>query len=140
MSNNPYSSPTVETPPSIDQRNRLLPPAVSLIVVSVLWIVFALYGIVYFVGFINEPDTDSQTRRIYMMSIGWIIISILYCLILITGAFSMVRRGSYLWAVTTSCLAMIPLIGPCYFLGVPIGIWAFLVLRQPGVREAFRCV
>ena len=37
-----------------------------------------------------------------------------------------------------ACLAMVPIIGPCYFLGIPIGIWAFLLLRKPGVRESFR--
>ena len=28
-----------------------------------------------------------------------------------------------MWAMTVCILAVVPLIGPCYFLGVPIGIW-----------------
>ncbi|HRX81259.1 MAG TPA: hypothetical protein P5307_19455 [Pirellulaceae bacterium] len=138
MTDNPYNASMPEKPLPTDGRNRLLPAAIGLIVVSSLWIALAFGGVVYYVGLINDPDTDFQTRRTFTMSIGWIVISILYCVAIITGAVSMARRGSYMWAVVTSCLAMVPLLGPCYFLGITFGIWSFLLLRQPGVRESFR--
>lgn len=140
LSDNPYTSPSVDNSKPIDSRVRLIPVAVSLIVVSVVWIAFALYGIVYFVAFINDPEVEASTRSTYTMSIGSMGVSILYSLVLIFGAFSMVRRGSYVWAVATSCLAMVPILGPCYVLAIPLGIWAFLLLRQPGVRESFQKV
>ncbi|MCE9554154.1 MAG: hypothetical protein K8T91_12365 [Planctomycetes bacterium] len=68
----------------------------------------------------------------------WLLISIGYSLVLISGALSMARRGSYVWAVATSWLALVPLLGPCYFLAIPIGIWALIVLRKPAVRDSFK--
>lgn len=60
-----------------------------------------------------------------------------YSLMLLTGAFSMIRKGSYAWAVATSCLAMVPVLGPCYVMGIPVGIWGLMVLRRPEVRASF---
>ena len=138
MSDNPYNSSKVETTSPVDGRVRLIPVAVSLIVVSVLWIALALFGIVYFVALMLGPEVDADVARSLTISLGSMGVSVLYSLVLISGAFSMVRRGSYVWAVATSCLALVPIIGPCYVLGIPIGIWALLLLRKPGVRESFR--
>jgi hypothetical protein len=33
---------------------------------------------------------------------------------------------------------MIPLLSPGYLLGIPIGIWALVVLRKREARELFR--
>lgn len=40
-------------------------------------------------------------------------------------------------AVTASILAMIPCLGPCCLIGIPIGIWALVVLFKPEVKSAF---
>ena len=61
----------------------------------------------------------------------------LYCLLLISGAFSILRKGSYLWAVTTCILALIPGIGPCYLIAVPFGLWGLVLLRRPEIRDSF---
>ena len=49
----------------------------------------------------------------------------------------MLRQGSYLWAMTICVLALVPLLGPCYFAAVPAGIWGIFVLRRPAVRDSF---
>ncbi len=64
-------------------------------------------------------------------------VSMLYCLLLASGAFSMVRQGSYMWAMTVCILALVPTFGPCYLLAIPVGIWRIFVLKRPDVRNSF---
>ena len=35
-------------------------------------------------------------------------------------------------------IAMVPCISPCCLVGLPIGIWALVVLMKPEVKAAFR--
>lgn len=35
-------------------------------------------------------------------------------------------------------LAMIPCVSPCCLLGLPLGIWALIVLLKPEVKAAFQ--
>jgi hypothetical protein len=39
--------------------------------------------------------------------------------------------------VVTSIVAMVPCLGPCCIVGIPIGIWALVVLMKPEVKAAF---
>jgi len=41
-------------------------------------------------------------------------------------------------ARAATIVAMVPLLGPCCIVGIPFGIWAFMALGKPGVRNAFR--
>jgi hypothetical protein len=52
------------------------------------------------------------------------------------GAVLMLRLRCYPLAATTSILAMIPL-SPAFFISLPVGIWACIVLGKPEVTEAF---
>lgn len=53
------------------------------------------------------------------------------------GAWQMLKIRSFGWALTAAILAVIPCTSPCCLLGLPIGIWALIVLYQPEVRAAF---
>ena len=53
------------------------------------------------------------------------------------GAWCMRRGVRYRWAVTAAVLAAIPFLGPCVCLGLPLGIWSLVILRQADVRSAF---
>jgi hypothetical protein len=56
--------------------------------------------------------------------------------ILVLGGVQMRSLRSYGLAVAAAAVAMMPLtLG--WFLGLPLGLWALLVLRRPEVREAF---
>src|SRR5260370_40048916 len=55
---------------------------------------------------------------------------------LIGGAVQMMRLRSYPLAVASTILAMIPG-SPACVIGLPFGIWGFIVLRRQGVRAAF---
>lgn len=140
MSENPYSAPASESPetPPVHARRRLLPVAVALLVVTIVWIFLLLFGIAYFFLVAGSPDIDAEHRHVYYSYMLYMAISALYSLLLATGALSMLGRGSYAWAVAVNILAMIPLLGPCYVVAIPIGIWGLIVLRNPTVKASFR--
>jgi hypothetical protein len=111
MTDNPYQGP-IALEESTDARSPLANVAVSLIIVLVLWVLMAPIGMAYLISVIRAPDTEMETYRFYTINILYMSISILYSLLLVSGAFSMARRGSYMRAVSTSWLAMVPMVGP----------------------------
>lgn len=115
-------------------QSKLLPVVTALLVSSILSVTGWLFGLVYFVFFpaIDEPN-GLRLNEIFVIVIG-----ILISLVIAGGALSMLRRGSYAFAMTASILAMLPGLGSCYGLTLPIGIWSLRVLRDPVVRGTFR--
>jgi hypothetical protein len=62
---------------------------------------------------------------------------VLVCSILvIVGSQKMKNLQSYGWAMTSSILTVIPCFACCLW-GIPIGIWALIVLNKPEVKSAF---
>ena len=55
---------------------------------------------------------------------------------IILGALQMIGLRSYGWAVAASVLAVLPL-SAGFMIGVPMGIWALIVLYRSDVQEAF---
>jgi hypothetical protein len=47
------------------------------------------------------------------------------------------KLDSYGLAMTASIVALIPCISPCCVVGLPIGIWALVILSKPEVKSAF---
>lgn len=138
---NPYQTTSLSSDASLvperSARHQLLPVAITLLVLSILHIIVGLFYFVFIYSVSSAPDADpvnTHTSTVYSMYYG---ITMLYSLLLASGALSMMRQGSYMWAMTVCILAVIPLLGPCYFLGVPIGVWGILVLMRPAVRESF---
>ena len=123
---------------STDAQRKLIPVAISLIVVSVLWVFLCLFAIAYFYSILNAPGTNADERRTLIMYALILSISMAYSMMLVFGAFRMVRGGSYVWAVSIGFLALVPFVSPFYFAGTPIGIWALVVLFRPDVRASFQ--
>jgi serine/threonine protein kinase len=113
---------------------EVVAPAVGLLVTAVLalvangvlWWIFALewYGV----------------RRLLESPSVWYSIGLLAAAlsagVLIAGAVSMLRLRSYALAVCAAFAAMLPW-SPVWVLGLPMGIWALVVLRMPEVMGAF---
>jgi hypothetical protein len=55
---------------------------------------------------------------------------------LFAGAIQMMRRRSYLLCVAVALLALLPW-SPAWLVGLPVGIWALMVLNRPEVMAAF---
>ena len=53
------------------------------------------------------------------------------------GALKMKRLENHGLAMATSVVAAVPCISPCCLIGLPIGIWAIVVLLKPEVKSAF---
>jgi len=58
--------------------------------------------------------------------------------VILLGALKMKSLTSYGFAMASAVLAMIPCVSPCCLVGLPIGIWAVVVLNDPAVKSAFR--
>ena len=55
----------------------------------------------------------------------------------IHGAYQMKNLSSYRNAMGAAIVAMIPFCSPCYFLGIPFGVWALIVLLDERVKSSF---
>jgi hypothetical protein len=144
---------------------KVTPPAIGLIVTGVLNVLFSLWGIVsaaLFVAGLN-PMAQGQMEQFeelaaqggeqadmaeMMMQItsamqgpvGLVtgIIQLVIGAVIIAGAIKMKGLQSYGFALTATILAMIPCLSNCCIIGLPIGIWALVVLLDNNVKQAFR--
>lgn len=117
--------------------SRLRPVAITLLVVSVLWGLYLLLGAGYLYSSMNEFDAHDEARHDYPVRILLFFVGALYSAAIASGALCMLRGSSYGWSVTASILALVPIFSPCFLVGIPIGVWALLVLRTPEVRASF---
>jgi hypothetical protein len=53
------------------------------------------------------------------------------------GAGKMQSLKSYEFAFVAAILAMVPCLTPCCFLGLPVGIWALVVLNRAKIKSEF---
>jgi hypothetical protein len=151
-------------PPAAEIRQRVLGPAIGLMVIAL----FSLLGGLYFVinGAVNATISDEQFKKNVTMFIspeqkaqfddanflrnmrtvtlgvcfGIGGASLFLSVLTLFGAIRMMMLKSYGLAVFVSVVAAIPCISPsaCCGLGEGIGIWALVILLKPEVRAAFR--
>lgn len=65
------------------------------------------------------------------------VIGILCCIVVFSGALQMRKLRSYGLAMVASIIALVPCFSPCCLIGIPIGIWALVVLNKPEVKPYF---
>lgn len=125
-------------------------PAIGLIVTGGLGIATALYGIVsHLTGmaiqqsqFQNLPHQNPEMLRLIQTFNGPAgifldLIGIAVAIFIIFAAIKMKKLESFGLAMTGTILAMIPCCSPCCCIGIPIGIWALVVLNKPEVKSYF---
>ena len=128
-----------------DVRRRLQLPASGLIIIGAL---NAMSGVILILGrlasLVNGPErqiTDEARRLGYMTASIFFplvsLISILAAPVIIYGGIQMLKARRYSIALLAATLAVIPLSSICCIPGIPIGIWALIVLRDPEVRACF---
>lgn len=125
-------------------------PAISLIVLGgfdiflvLLDMVLSLTGFNFVPGGAKRgagpgagPNFDFGSQPVWVVVPGHILGLCLAALIL-TGGLKMRQLQSYGLAITASILAILPC-GNCCCIGLPLGIWALVVLNRPEVKDAFR--
>lgn len=143
---NPYESPVLYQ----EDRNAkaiVQGPAIALIVVSSIAILLGLLAlgldiVLIAVGAIERLEAMnegpiSKYTQIAIRSI-WGVALIIASSFVLYGAIQMRNLEKYEIARAAAIVAMVPLLGPCCIVGIPFGIWAFIALGKPGVRNAFR--
>jgi hypothetical protein len=137
-------------------------PATALIVVGVINILLALFGLVNNamsmagggaaqmeaqlnpeqMQQLEQQGFDPQMMTKMFQAGGAIgivfnLIAAVAGVVIIMGGLKMKNLQSRGMAMTASILAMIPCISACCLIGLPIGIWSVVTLNDPNVRSAF---
>jgi serine/threonine protein kinase len=112
-------------------RRQLLGPFVGLFLSGLITVIIAIVLAVVQAS-IGVRESDSRKFALSLVAVPFAIIGGF----VLVGAVRMFRLQSYLMAVMTAVLALVP-VTPGWFLGLPFGLWALLVLGKPEVMAAF---
>jgi hypothetical protein len=137
----------VYTPPGAAGPNpatRVSGPAVGLIVTAVLNFLMeagslALNLLGTSILMSSSMPAEPAWIRVFSGTVGIAsnILGLLVSILILVGGIKMMKLEAYGLAMTASILAMIPCISPCCLIGLPLGIWAAIVLSEPEVKGAF---
>jgi hypothetical protein len=139
----PAATPVVSGPDALQQVQG---PAVGLIVTAALGLLAAVAGLLMntlgiTMGAAGMQGSEDMPEWINMMSGGLgIVQSILglaMSVLILLGALKMKKLENYTFSIIATVVAMVPCISPCCLVGLPIGIWALVVLNKPEVKSAF---
>ncbi len=145
----PPPPPPIAPPPTgAGALQQVQGPAIGLLVTAIIGIVlglFSLLGNVFGIGMSGLQNigggSGATDRYMQYMSGGlgivFAIIGLAISGFIIWAALQMKQLRNWNMAVAASIVAMIPCIGPCCIIGLPIGIWAIIVLMKPEVKAAF---
>ena len=128
-----------------DAARQVSGPATGLMVTGIIGAFFAVLTLIAsIVGmgiapFIRDEISD-RYAEFWEGSVGAAssIVEIAVAAFIIFAALKMRELKQWELSLAASIVAMIPCISPCCILGLPIGIWALVVLLRPEVKEAFR--
>lgn len=140
----PSAPPPPVGPPAASQVQG---PAIGLIITAVIggiWALITIIGNVLGMG-MGMMDLDQYSGDYPWaeyafgggLGIASSIIGLAVAGFILWAALQMKSLRQWTIAVVASILAMIPCISPCCIIGLPIGIWALVVLMKPEVKAAF---
>ncbi|HEX3799129.1 MAG TPA: DUF4339 domain-containing protein [Verrucomicrobiae bacterium] len=103
---------------------------------------FPMNGFNNFNNFNNMPPEAQQWMRMMQSTSGTVgiffsILGIAIAIFIFFGALKMKKLENHTFCVIASIIAMIPCISPCCCVGLPLGIWALVVLNKSEVRAYF---
>lgn len=127
--------------------NTFKPPAIGLIVVGSL---NALMGLLWIAGLVirlvgvtaglpmGTVGGDGAAYRVggYLAEVIYFF-NLIASPFIIIGAINMLKGKKYGSAKLSAILAMIPAVSCCFLFGVPVGVWALIVLSKPEVKAFF---
>ena len=118
-------------------------PAIGLIVTAILGGLLQILSLIFnlagasFLASSQMPKEAWANMFSGTVAVVSSIIGILVSGLLLFGGLKMKSLESYSLVMTVSVIAMIPCFSPCCLIGLPIGIWALVVLSKPEVKSAF---
>lgn len=132
---------TPNTNPALPAQ-KVRAPATALIVLGVLYGLGATWNIVAYVFDIRMGNQEQMSQMPgfveFMQKFGMVLglVGEVMAVLIILGALNMRRLKSRGFAMTGAILAMLP-ISCCCVAGLPIGVWAMVVMLKPDVAAAF---
>jgi hypothetical protein len=141
---NPYASP----PPAADEaeplstvevKARLRKPALGLLASAVWGIGVALFlGALIAVEKLNRLPRFTEQDQNEVLTYGCMLLAFLLVAGTIArGALAMLHARDIFAARNAAILAVLPC-GGAWLIGLPFGVWALWVLRDPRVKQEFR--
>ena len=144
----PVTTPGVMQPagsfaPAQDQANG---PGIGLIITGALNIVFSImrafamiagFSIGAMQGGANNPFQQQMMALGGTVGAVTCVVGVLVGIVVLFGGLKMRKCESYGLCMTASILAMIPCLSICCVVGLPVGIWALVVISKPEVKSAF---
>ena len=122
-------------------------PATGLIVTAIIGFLWQLGGVAFrlianpqrFNMGGNAPEMPQWVTALSGPAVAVVgaVIGIIAGIVILYGGLQMKKLENYSMAMAASIVAMIPCISPCCLIGLPIGIWALIVLSKPEVKSAF---
>jgi len=121
-------------------------PAIGLIVTAVIGILYQLLSVILNllgtgIGAFAAASGESGGMGSLFSGVLGLVFNVIWLLmggLVIFGALKMRKLESYGLSMAAAVLAALPCTSPCCFLGLPLGIWAIVVLMNQEVKSAFR--
>jgi hypothetical protein len=135
----PMTSPTPQPPG--DPRAMVQGPSWGLIATAGIGVLYQIVMLLW--NLLGAGVGAAQGREGFMgmlsggIGIVFNLIAIAVAGVIIFGALKMQKLQNYTLAMAASVIAMVPCISPCCILGLPLGIWALVILLKPEVKAAF---
>ncbi len=146
----PLPASVAPAPSQTDARARarqaVSGPAIGLIVTAIFGLGWKVFGLVLHalgVGFGRmPPNINPEAARLIQLFSGGLgvaldVFGIAIAVFVLIGALRMQKLSNHGLAVAAAIVAMVPCFSPCCLIGLPIGIWALVVLNQPEVSSQF---
>jgi len=143
---NPYSSPNFAGPPGgvAPLGAKLMVPAIVLLLVAILGILFSTASVVMAFGppppvdpnlpaLMQELQKDARGPQAAVIQSIFVLVNAF----IIFGAVQMLRQKMRVVAIAAAAVAMLNFGSCCCILGAPVGIWSIIILLQEDVKSAF---
>ena len=135
MSDNPYAPPQEF---EHSGENPLFVPAVFLLVLSIIYLLVLIASLPRQILQIRLIDTSTPEGQGQLVGQVMFLVMLFVAEIAVAmGAIAMLRLKGYRAAWTAAIFSMIPFCSPCFVLGIPFGVWAMVVLRNPATKDRF---
>jgi hypothetical protein len=82
-----------------------------------------------------QNEDDLWVQVVVYLTAG--VLTTLAGVVILIGAGKMARLESHGWATAAAVLSFVPFANWCCCMGLPVGVWALVVLSRPDVRAAF---
>jgi hypothetical protein len=127
-------------------RTKVMVPAIFIIVLASLGLIAGIFGTIS--ALVSDPPPIDPNAPEFMKqfsqgSVGPVAAAmqaffVLLNIGIILGGVYMLRFKMWPLALGASILSMLNFGNCCCLLGIPVGIWALVILLMPDVKEAFR--